>query len=393
MQIISHYLLLLRKDLMAINCKHLINKQSVNVYATPQEGLHYIAIQLNKLCQNKLISALNEVCDSFSRDDEVIQLGKIKLNIGDINQNALADEFVEKIKLAFADMLSKQIPILSNSQKVKDSNLSTPFLQTGKLAQDSLDASIHGHDGQDRCVQIKDIECELVESYLLNGSIPLWVEGQPNLQAIVSKMLQEKPEKLMVIVDAHARKLAVRRRLVCLLTDKQLFCVMKTLDTTFRQDFIKPFLCLNRINKKLPISFQQLREIIWGNILFYLVDNKKPFKHSKIWQELMYELADKIHIAIPKLQRYIIRQAKLLISISSVRKEFFSTIKITPAVINSENLAKITNIQQDSSVVMLSQRSIDLSASGFLGSAATNRRMPAAKKSKWETRFISDNIT
>ena len=88
-----------------INIQHTIKKFSLELQTQSVEQSYALHKRCNKLVKEDLIVKLDKILSAQFSDDEIVRVNKIEIDLGNISNNDLEQEFIEKCIAGFTEKI------------------------------------------------------------------------------------------------------------------------------------------------------------------------------------------------------------------------------------------------------------------------------------------------
>ena len=275
-----------------INIQHTIKKFSLELQTQSVEQSYALHKRCNKLVKEDLIVKLDKILSAQFSDDEIVRVNKIEIDLGNISNNDLEQEFIEKCIAGFTE----KIKSINTSRKI---DASSPEIE--KISKE--DSSI-----------------EHFFYFLLTGKMPWALQGinfanwQAELCIVIKSNQRYFIEKF---TETAAFQPAALERLIIQFDDFFILAVVPNNMPLVKADFENLFLAVKKI-----IPFSQMvvvRKKILQALLPVLLNFPLTIEENKI-QQLIENLSKDYPGTEEKL--IISLQEKIIEIIKKVNENF-----------------------------------------------------------------------
>jgi hypothetical protein len=201
--------------------------------------------RVSKICHAQIIPALTAICDKLSPPQEHLQLGKLEIDIGVINENNLEEELADKLLKKF-------------EEQVKELKLTSSF---------DLDTSPQQVDEEKKeAVVSTQTKVDLLIHFLRFGYVPWW---SPYLKTDISQWIKDQfSDDAPILLTAVGDELAipdVRNRVIRYFSDEQL-------KSLFEMYHLEDVSQLYNATRQQVRSQSQLFPVPWKNVRIDLLE-------------------------------------------------------------------------------------------------------------------------
>jgi hypothetical protein len=247
--------------------RHIIHQQAVEINATNRNTAQPLFLEISRLFNNRAKDVAGYVLDKYDRDNELIKIDVLEVDIGAIpfpfSEESFAKIYSEKLEEALSGTIKKQLQLAESSVQQSDVT----------VAKHSL---LH-----------------LLEQFLLTGTIAWWA-GKEELKdpILVFKYLQEKEMPLLqALITRLFPEETVRKRLVYSFTEENTKTVIGIIQPA-QKEFIVRYhtrvTYLQAENNFVRTDSTGFAKVLWLFILDFLADhsgnrfNRKMFVRSTL---------------------------------------------------------------------------------------------------------------
>jgi hypothetical protein len=176
---------------------HIINRQVIELKVSSRKNAFSIQQRVREIYFSEVVPLLDQVMSDLTAEGEVLYLDRLEIDLGVLNFDRLDEELVEVIRHRIYGQLKEQVKALSPA--------------TAKNV-----AALAPHAALRRTE--KESAMELLQVFFSTGSLPWWADNErhpPDIEEVVSEMLQKNPEGLLNILQhAVATKSGAQRVLL-----------------------------------------------------------------------------------------------------------------------------------------------------------------------------------
>ena len=248
---------------------HIINKKVFDVVYYSERRAHELQNRLSNFSNNDLTRAIDKILTEFSEGDLTIKLDKVVLDIGVVSEENLENELLEKVKEELYKVLKERIEKLSFSDK----NL------------------------KDSIVSSKSKEIELLEWFLINGTLPWWFKnkGSFNIQKTISNLMATNADEVASLLKKNQRNLNIIKRVVLNFNEDLIYQLIQKLSPVEAQLLISTGKSVIEIQQKkqlIKTDRQTFRNKTWEFILIYITNERgSVFNTHSFVYSLLTQLA------------------------------------------------------------------------------------------------------
>lgn len=271
--------------------RHIIHQQAIEINATDRNSAQPVFLEISRLFNNRAKDAAGYVLDKYDREDELIKLDVLEVDIGAMpfpfSEESFVKVYSEKLEEALAGAIKKQLQLAeSKGQQNDPSGTKRTLLQ-------------------------------LLEQFLLTGTIAWWAGKEEMKDPVrVFKTLQEKE---MPLLQAMILRLfpegTVRKRLVYSFIEETIKTVVGIVQPTEKEFIVRYHARVSYLqteNRFVRTDDTGFRKVLWLFILDFLADRSGSHFNRK-----MFVRATLNAIA----QRYNMRFEELLFFFSEALKD------------------------------------------------------------------------
>jgi hypothetical protein len=263
--------------------QHVIRKLVMEVFLGKKEKSYQIQDKFVSVSEHELLAVMEEIFSRCSSPDQMIEIDKLELDLGNLKSDDILKEFSQK----FSEKLSQEL-----------SKIGEAYVEEGDTFQKK---------------QFVETEQEAFIYFLKHGRVPWWSEKEISISKLFDKLLTNRKDNF---IKALLNELNVQRSLVRFIhqfSDHQIaLFISETIP--FKQQSIynllkeeaMPAILLLKLEKPL-----EAREIIWKNIIHHFYTNSFSEFKKEVLQNLIQQLAGKKVSAIDlQLKQKLSRKEK-----------------------------------------------------------------------------------
>ena len=151
---------------------------------------HKIQDELSILSHSDLLNELEKLLDKYAGDDEHILIDRLELDLGTFSKDHFQSEFLQ----AFAAGIDEQI-----EHQLQNDGVQENISKTGMLLSSLKESSDQRHRSVKNFSELtvaNDLMMELLESFLLSGTLPWWYreeESSLNINEVMESFITNQP--------------------------------------------------------------------------------------------------------------------------------------------------------------------------------------------------------
>lgn len=276
--------------------KHIINRQTIELILPNRNNALLLQNDMSDLVKTALSIQLDHLFSRLTRDDEVLRLKKLEINLGAIHPDKLKDEFVSKTISQVEDQLIKLIQEHSNKP-------TTNHLRFSDTGNSSL-------------VSIYQSNLDMVIHFLKFGSLPWWKEkeSKTTISEMLDSAIKTNPETIKSSLTALLKLEAARKRFIYQFDHPQIIAVLKLLDPEnwpyFNQYFEATSILFKRSDEYALTPVKHFEFIFWENAIRISVGSKSDKPNlPKLAKSVIHELLLDHHVDRRKEYIYSLAEA------------------------------------------------------------------------------------
>lgn len=297
--------------------RHIIHQQAIEINATDRNSAQPVFLEISRLFNNRAKDAAGYVLDKYDREDELIKLDVLEVDIGAMpfpfSEESFVKVYSEKLEEALAGAIKKHWQLAeSKGQENDPSGTRRTLLQ-------------------------------LLEQFLLTGTIAWWA-GKEEMKDPV-RVFETLREKEMPLLQAMILRLfpegTVRKRLVYSFVEETIKTVVGIIQPTEKEFIVRYHARVSYLqteNRFVRTDNTGFRKALWLFILDFLADRSGSRFNRK-----MFVRATLNAIA----QRYNMRFEELLFFFSEALKEIPENFRRTENLLSLVEEIAFEQSQQD----------------------------------------------
>jgi len=237
--------------------QHLINKQVFDVVYHDANKATQLQNRLSALSSSSLSTAITQVLDQFSSQQEFIAFEKVVLDLGRISEKNLESELVDKLTKKLTHFLTTNTSPHRNKEREKSA-----------LAQ----------------AQLRHIE--LLSYFFTHGFFPWWAGKEHTLSQIIAIAISKQEEQVISLIKQEAKTTFFIARVVIHFSDEQLYYLVQKLEPTEANYIIatgKNTLALHEKKQFFKADRRDVRNKVWEFIFTYLLIDRGSYFNTKVF--------------------------------------------------------------------------------------------------------------
>ncbi len=235
--------------------------------------VHELQNTISRISNDRLARAINDCFERLIPEDALIKLDSLTIDIGEIAYDLLDKELEGKVIGALEEKITQLILSLRRDGY-------------SSAAEDAVITPISSNE-------------EILEHFLLNGTLPWWVQqdSQFRLDTIIEALFQQEPELLRAMVVRIGRNEFVRRRLVQQFSSEaiqKIVTVLEPAEAAYIIGYQAEVVALQKTEQVIKTEIAVFEKAVWLFVLNYLLDerggdfNRKAFVKSNLVQMAAY---------------------------------------------------------------------------------------------------------
>ncbi|GEN05988.1 hypothetical protein SAMN05443572_102895 [Myxococcus fulvus] len=258
--------------------RHHLRKQTLRVTLESEEQALALQPRLSDFNRRRLLAIIEKVFDAVDVPGLHLRIDRLDVDLGTVPFDAFEQVVEERLTLRLQEAVE---------QAVRERRSSTRE--------------------EDRPRTEEELKLELLEHYLLHGTLPFWAPHGVafSFGALFAELARSAPAALVRLVGKHATLGRVLDRLVLQLDPRQLEQLVMLLEPKHAAlliDYIVSLQALHRIEPVLPLSDRALSRLLWSLTLTYLVkDAGSQFNRKSALKLLLEGVSESQGLDYPEL--------------------------------------------------------------------------------------------
>ncbi|MCK8504200.1 contractile injection system tape measure protein [Myxococcus fulvus] len=258
--------------------RHHLRKQTLRVTLASEEQALALQPRLSDFNRRRLLAIIEKVFDAVDVPGLHLRLDRLDVDLGTVPFDDFERVVEERLSLRLQEAVE---------QAVRERRSSTR--------------------AEDRPRTEEELRLELLEHYLLHGTLPFWAPHGVafSFGALFAELARSSPAALVRLVGKHATLGRVLDRLVLQLDPRQLEQLVMLLEPKHAAlliDYIVSLQALHRIEPVLPLSDRALSRLLWSLTLTYLVkDAGSQFNRKSALKLLLEGVSESQGLDYPEL--------------------------------------------------------------------------------------------
>ncbi|MCY1001157.1 contractile injection system tape measure protein [Myxococcus sp. MISCRS1] len=258
--------------------RHHLRKQTLRVTLASEEQALALQPRLSDFNRRRLLAIIEKVFDAVDVPGLHLRLDRLDVDLGTVPFDDFERVVEERLSLRLQEAVE---------QAVRERRSST--------------------QAEDRPRTEEELRLELLEHYLLHGTLPFWAPHGVafSFGALFAELARSSPASLVRLVGKHATLGRVLDRLVLQLDQRQLEQLVMLLEPKHAAlliDYIVSLQALHRIEPVLPLSDRALSRLLWSLTLTYLVkDAGSQFNRKSALKLLLEGVSESQGLDYPEL--------------------------------------------------------------------------------------------
>ncbi|MCP3063930.1 hypothetical protein LXT21_34650 [Myxococcus sp. K38C18041901] len=258
--------------------RHHLRKQTLRVTLESEEQALALQPRLSDFNRRRLLAIIEKVFDAVDVPGLHLRIDRLDVDLGTVPFDDFEQVVEERLTLRLHEAAEQAV------QKRRSSTRE-----------------------EDRPRTEEALRLELMEHYLLHGTLPFWAPHGVafSFGALFAELARSSPAALVRLVGKHATLGRVLDRLVLQLDQRQLEQLVMLLEPKHAAlliDYIVSLQALHRIEPVLPLSDRALSRLLWSLTLTYLVkDAGSQFNRKSALKLLLEGVSESQGLDYPEL--------------------------------------------------------------------------------------------
>ena len=257
-----------------IDQQHIINKKVFDVVYYDEKNVSHIQNRLSNLSSNDLSSTIEKILTEFSKENLTIKLDQIVLDLGHISEGNLENQIIERVKIELNKVLSEKID----------------------------DLRLLNGNGKEGIVNSELKEIELLEWFLLNGTLPWWFHQKSdfNINDLISSLIENSSNSILTLIKKQARTKNFIKRIVLNFKEDVLALLINKLSPIEAQlliEIVKTTITVQSNNQIIKTDRETFKNKTWEFVLTYITVERGTEFNTKVFvRSLLYQLANYFNV-------------------------------------------------------------------------------------------------
>ncbi|MFY1826882.1 contractile injection system tape measure protein [Myxococcus fulvus] len=258
--------------------RHHLRKQTLRVTLESEEQALALQPRLSDFNRRRLLAIIEKVFDAVDVPGLHLRIDRLDVDLGTVPFDAFEQVVEERLTLRLQEAVEQAVQERRSSTREED-----------------------------RPRTEEELRLELLEHYLLHGTLPFWAPHGVafSFGALFAELARSSPGALVRLVGKHATLGRVLDRLVLQLDQRQLEQLVMLLEPKHAAlliDYIVSLQALHRIEPVLPLSDRALSRLLWSLTLTYLVkDAGSQFNRKSALKLLLEGVSESQGLDYPEL--------------------------------------------------------------------------------------------
>ncbi|TAM96935.1 MAG: hypothetical protein EPN39_12545 [Chitinophagaceae bacterium] len=250
---------------------HIIQKQVFDIDFTSKEKAFELQTKISSLFYSQLENTIGTVFDKFIRDDRILSIETLRVDIGRIPYDSIEDSFADRLKEAL------------------EKELETWFYSLNHYA----DSHENNH-----LSSLKSSYAGLLEYFLITGTLPWWASGNmmTDPAKVIKLLLEENAQAVKNLIHKAGQFADVRRRLIYQFSEEIIRSIVRILEPD-EADFIfgyhREIVKIQHAQQIVKDEISVVKKEVWIFIVTYLlVDRGSNFNRKIFVKNTLRQMAE-----------------------------------------------------------------------------------------------------
>ncbi|MCP3669623.1 MAG: hypothetical protein GY814_04190 [Gammaproteobacteria bacterium] len=285
--------------------QHFVKRQVFELVINSSEQSHVLQQRIIDLSNGSLQPKINALFNKCSREDEILRLQKVEIDLGVLSAN---DSFELQVEQKLIEQLEEEVLRLQ-----ANTDLSASTSRSVLTANESDENIVNPQQRDNAKYTTGDSQLDILCHYLETGELPWWISDKGwRVEQQIQDLLKSKPEETLSSLRRSSSELSIKRLVmqVDLATRLNLVDVLQPENKIFVRLFVDQwFDLINQLagftgsgltstarteltNLQLVISKQQnYTELFWFELISLLLSNSAQFEAQNINQYFIKNLS------------------------------------------------------------------------------------------------------
>ena len=249
--------------------KHIINKTIFDIAYNNEQEANQLQNKISNISNTTLSNTIKNVLDKYGDEALTIRLNTLVLDIGEVSEQNLETEIIEKVEAELESVLKKKLKTLRSTNSSIDEGIVTNTFK----------------------------QLELLEWYLVKGILPWWAKGNNtfNINLTINLLVKDSLNELTNMINKNSQTTHFIKRVVYNFEDRSIYKLIRKLSPAEAQLLINTgenTIAVQEKNQIIKTDRQTFHDKTWEFILVYILNDRGSVFNTKTFvKSLLLQLS------------------------------------------------------------------------------------------------------